>query len=107
MRTPARFSWVATAAAVATAMVIGATVFAGGHAPNGGPAPSRPPVGGPMARHPHVVAKYLGPTAPYAGPTPDIACDEGSRPEKVQGKAPKADYASGRAAMGYYCNARM
>ncbi|HET7310901.1 MAG TPA: hypothetical protein VFJ17_06205 [Mycobacteriales bacterium] len=44
--------------------------------------------------------------APYAGPTPDIGCDKGSMPEKVQGKAPKADYASGRAAKGYFCNAR-
>ena len=44
--------------------------------------------------------------APYAGPTPDISCDKGSMPEKVQGKAPKADYDSGRAAKGYYCNAR-
>jgi hypothetical protein len=44
--------------------------------------------------------------APYAGPTPGIGCDKGSRPEKVQGKAPKADYDSGRAAKGYFCNAR-
>jgi hypothetical protein len=43
---------------------------------------------------------------PYAGPTRDISCDKGSMPEKVQGKAPKADYDSGRAAKGYYCNAR-
>jgi hypothetical protein len=50
--------------------------------------------------------RYYGPTAPYAGPTKDIACDKGSLPETVQGKAPKADYASGRAAKGYLCNAR-
>ena len=43
---------------------------------------------------------------PYAGPTPGIGCDKGSMPEKVQGKAPKADYDSGRASKGYYCNAR-
>ena len=41
-----------------------------------------------------------------AGPTPGIACDEGSKPETIQGKAPKADYESGRAAEGYFCNAR-
>jgi hypothetical protein len=28
-------------------------------------------------------------------------------PETVQGKAPKADYESGRAAQGYFCNARL
>jgi hypothetical protein len=36
----------------------------------------------------------------------DAACDKGSMPEKVQGEAPAADYASGRAAKGYFCNAR-
>jgi hypothetical protein len=51
--------------------------------------------------------RYLGPTVPYAGPTKGIACDEGSLPETVQGKAPKADYDSGRAAKGYFCNARL
>ena len=71
-------------------------------------APSHAPVlvGGPTG----VTApmqRYLGPTDPYAGPTPDIACDAGSLPESVQGKAPKADYADGRAAKGYDCNARM
>jgi hypothetical protein len=44
--------------------------------------------------------------APYAGPTRDIACDKGSMPEKTQGRAPAADYTSGRAAKGYFCNAR-
>ena len=39
-------------------------------------------------------------------PTKGIRCDKGSRPEKVQGKAPLKDYESGRAAKGYYCNAR-
>ncbi len=38
--------------------------------------------------------------------TPGIACDAGSRPEKVQGKVPARDYESGRAARGYFCNAR-
>jgi hypothetical protein len=44
--------------------------------------------------------------APYAGPTPGAACDRGSLPETSQGRAPAADYASGRAAKGYFCNAR-
>src|SRR5437660_5654436 len=43
---------------------------------------------------------------PYAGPTPDIACDKGSMPESSQGRVPAADYTSGRTAKGYYCNAR-
>jgi hypothetical protein len=47
-----------------------------------------------------------GAPAKAAAPTKSNACDQGSLPEKVQGKAPKADFASGRAAKGYYCNAR-
>ena len=38
-------------------------------------------------------------------PTPGIACDKGSLPEKVQGRAPLSDVASGRYAKGYTCNA--
>ncbi|MFN2594497.1 MAG: hypothetical protein ABR579_06385 [Actinomycetota bacterium] len=66
-------------------------------------------VGGPMALTHTSTARspYASPTDPYAGPTPDIPCDQGSMPEKVQGKAPKADYDSGRAAKGYFCNARL
>ncbi len=45
--------------------------------------------------------------AVYAGPTPDIPCDRASMPEKVQGRAPLADVATGRAAKGYTCNAAM
>jgi len=44
--------------------------------------------------------------SPYAGPTPDRVCDKGSMPEKTQGRAPLADYSNGRAAKGYFCNAR-
>jgi hypothetical protein len=43
---------------------------------------------------------------PSSAPTPGVACDKGSMPEKTQGRAPAADYTSGRAAKGYYCNAR-
>ena len=46
------------------------------------------------------------PAGPTASPTPDLACDAGSMPETTQGRAPLADYTSGRAADGYYCNAR-
>ena len=63
-------------------------------------------VGGPAAKRNAMTSKYFGSTKPYAGPTKGIGCDNGSRPEKVQGKVPKADYESGRAAKGYSCNAR-
>jgi hypothetical protein len=40
--------------------------------------------------------------------TPRAVCDKGSRPEtSIQGRVPAADYASGRAASGYTCNARV
>lgn len=64
------------------------------------------PVGGPSGQNSRSLARYLGPTNPDSGATPAIGCDKGSMPEKVQGKAPKADYESGRAAKGYFCNAR-
>jgi hypothetical protein len=47
-----------------------------------------------------------GATAPSSGPTPGIACDKGSLPEKTQGRAPASDVASGRYAKGYTCNAK-
>jgi hypothetical protein len=43
---------------------------------------------------------------PSSAATPDLPCDKGSMPEKIQGRAPLADYNSGRAAKGYFCNAR-
>ena len=69
------------------------------------------PVGGPPP-HQHSIkhaahSPYVSSTKPYDGPTPSISCDEGSMPEEVQGKAPLADYDSGRAGKGYFCNARM
>lgn len=66
-----------------------------------------PVVGGPNAIQNSDLAKYLGPTDPYSGPTKGVPCDKGSMPESVQGKAPKADYESGRAEKGYFCNARL
>jgi hypothetical protein len=48
-----------------------------------------------------------GVRAGSAGPTPSIACDEGSRPEQVQGEVPPGDLAAGTAGDGYYCNARV
>lgn len=53
-----------------------------------------------------VSSRAIGTTSAVPPPTPDIACDAGSKPEAVQGKAPKADFDSGRAAKGYFCNAR-
>ena len=38
--------------------------------------------------------------------TPKAQCDKGSKPEtSIQGRVPASDYASGRAAKGYTCNA--
>src|SRR5687768_13320643 len=51
-------------------------------------------VGGPQALS-DITEEYLSSTTPFAGPTRGKACDAGSRPEKVQGKVPKADYESG------------
>src|SRR4051812_23251207 len=48
------------------------------------------------------VSAATGPN-PYA-PTPSGSCGPGSRPEKVQGRVPLADFTSGRAAAGYTCN---
>ena len=39
------------------------------------------------------------------GPTPGVPCGPGSLPEQMQGRAPAEDYATGRAAQGYTCNA--
>jgi hypothetical protein len=64
-------------------------------------------VGGPLGHHTHAMHRFMSPTHPDSGPTPSIDCDEGSMPEDVQGKAPKADYESGRAEKGYFCNARL
>jgi hypothetical protein len=45
-------------------------------------------------------------SAPGFGRTPQAPCTRGSRPETDrQGRAPLKDYASGRAAKGYTCNA--
>src|SRR5213080_2713785 len=112
LRHPARLSWIVPAAVGATIVVIGATLSGigsprgtlnGGIAVAGG----RALVGGPTALHTQSSSRYASPTNPYAGPTKDIACDVGSMPETVQGKVAKADYTSGRAAKGYFCNARM
>jgi hypothetical protein len=44
-------------------------------------------------------------TAPGMGPTPQLPCGFGSRPETGrQGRAPLSDYKNGRAAKGYTCN---
>ncbi|MGH9195633.1 MAG: hypothetical protein ACRD1T_07840, partial [Acidimicrobiia bacterium] len=115
---PNRFRLVATAIAV-TGIMIGAVLSGSGGpdaAPKVGVAAHHhgsavghhhgPAIGGPSGDHSQALARYMGPTKADSGPTPGIACDKGSRPEKVQGKVPKADYDSGRAAKGYFCNAR-
>ncbi|MBV9291512.1 MAG: hypothetical protein JO222_03595, partial [Frankiales bacterium] len=84
MRTPAL--WRSISAAAMLAATVGAAAATAGTASSGTA----------VGHHKSV----------YAGPTKDIACDKGSLPEKTQGRAPAADYASGRAAKGYFCNAR-
>jgi hypothetical protein len=106
MRSPARF-WLAASAAAVTAAAIGVAVSSGaGRVPIRRSAPPQAVVGGPMSLHNHHTGDSAGPSAALTRPTRGIPCDEGSRPEKIQGKAPKADYESGRAAKGYFCNAR-
>ena len=59
-----------------------------------------------------VAVALLGLTLPahgaatiYAGPIPQLACDSQSLPETgVQGRVPKSEVDSGRAAKGYRCN---
>ncbi len=46
-----------------------------------------------------------GATAVGQTPTPGTACGKGSLPERIQGRAPLSDVASGRYAKGYTCNA--
>src|SRR3954466_15133616 len=42
------------------------------------------------------------------GPTPKAQCGPGSKPETAeQGRVPKADVTSGRAAQGYTCNTEL
>ena len=109
MRGPARSRWFAPAVAVAPVMVIGSlvSILFGGMHHLGGRSPFGPPrYGGPTAMLNPSAERFMDPTPPDAGPTRGIACDEGSRPETVQGKVPAADYESGRAAQGYFCNAR-
>ncbi|MGH2684971.1 MAG: LVIVD repeat-containing protein, partial [Actinomycetota bacterium] len=99
----------AAATAVATAMVIGslASILAGGMHHLGPRAPfGAERYGGPTALLNPSAERFFGPTSPDAGPTKGIRCDRGSLPEAVQGKVPAADYESGRAADGYFCNAR-
>src|SRR5438105_10789683 len=44
-------------------------------------------------------------SAPFAGATPQLACDSQSLPETgTQGRVPKSEVDSGRAALGYRCN---
>ncbi len=40
----------------------------------------------------------------YAGPVPDAPCAAGAQPESTQGRVPRSEVESGRAAKGYRCN---
>src|SRR3954454_24139387 len=48
----------------------------------------------------------VGAKKPVDRATPGIACDAGSMPESMQGRAPQHDFDTGRAKKGYFCNAR-
>ena len=102
MRTPRRLFSVSIAVATAGS-VLGAIAWGGAAIPVR-PAPIL--IGAHDHTHHHAHSHAAAPSADLT-PTKQIACDEGSRPEKVQGKASLADYESGRAAKGYYCNARL
>lgn len=116
MRDPAPL-WRVAAVAVLGALVISGTVSsrvgadptAVSHRHNGrGILDHHSPaaVGGPAGLG-EAASAYLAATEPSSAPTKGIGCDAGSLPETVQGKAPKADYESGRAEKGYFCNARL
>lgn len=52
-------------------------------------------------------ASGLGAAAPEPAAVPKADCGRGSLPEtSIQGRVPRADYVSGRAARGYRCNTR-
>ena len=64
-------------------------------------------------RHLLAVASLLAVLAPlpghaatgiYSGPVPDAPCAPGAQPESTQGRVPRAEVESGRAAKGYRCN---
>jgi hypothetical protein len=78
-RLSSRFGAVATTITTVVALVVGGSIVVPAHA---APAPG----------------------VDYA-PTPDVGCGPGDLPEAIQGRVPLADYASGRAAKGYTCNA--
>jgi len=108
-----RSGWQVVGAAVLVALGVGVIAPAEGN--RSAPRPAydghghhhAPVIGGPSSSRSASLARYFGETRPYDGPTPGTRCDKGSRPETVQGKAPKADYKSGRAKKGYFCNARL
>jgi LVIVD repeat len=69
-----------------------------GQTPYAPPPPAQTPAPAPVVR----VAE------PPLEPTPQRRCGPGSRPETgIQGRVPRSDHRSGRAAKGYTCNARM
>lgn len=62
--------------------------------------------GAPSYRDVHGVQAEPGYYPKPLGSTPRARCAKGDRPEgAIQGRVPAADYASGRAALGYTCNA--
>ena len=58
-----------------------------------------------LATH-DVAPQASGATVKEPPATPDAKCGPGAMPEKTQGRVPAADYSNGRAAKGYFCNAK-
>jgi hypothetical protein len=72
----------------------------------GGAAAVRSPTGIPSYQQLHGVHAEASYYAKPLGSTPRAHCANGDRPETgIQGRVPKADFDSGRAALGYTCNA--
>jgi hypothetical protein len=98
---------VGLAATVAAVLVVGGSAASG--APRSGPAPTAAPIDDiswMLTEHPQPTPYFDGARDVNLGHTPDAPCGPGSHPEDSwQGRAPAKDFADGRAAKGYTCNA--
>ena len=110
----------AIAAGAVTALILGSALSSFGAAPasnsqglhvhgNGKAHVHAPPIiGGPSTKKNDSLAEYFGKTEPYAGPTKGIGLRQGvSARRRSRARRRAADYESGRAAKGYFCNARL
>lgn len=97
---PSRFRISVATAGVAAVGIAGAAMAVVGASPRVANALS-----GYLATH-DIAPEAAGAVVKEPPATPDAKCGPGSMPEKIQGRVPLADYNDGRAAKGYYCNAR-